>query len=147
MEIIQAMQFLVSNESGVRVLMIFFTSLTLSLSTPTCIPCCLPSLHPSSDLEPDSLLAECNSGCSCARELYNPVCGGDGVMYYSPCHAGCSTLHHTDATTGRQVRCPASRWSQKALFLLYFDWYNPPDICSHSESGSADPMQTCVYIL
>ncbi|XP_059920297.1 solute carrier organic anion transporter family member 4A1 isoform X1 [Gadus macrocephalus] len=57
----------------------------------------------SSDLEPDSLLAECNSGCSCARELYNPVCGDDGVMYYSPCHAGCSTIHHTDATTGRQV--------------------------------------------
>ncbi|KAJ3586703.1 hypothetical protein NHX12_013099 [Muraenolepis orangiensis] len=56
-----------------------------------------------SSLEPDSLTVGCNAGCSCARELYNPVCGLDGVMYYSPCHAGCRTINHTDAATGRQV--------------------------------------------
>uniref|UniRef100_A0A674C6Z3 Solute carrier organic anion transporter family member n=1 Tax=Salmo trutta TaxID=8032 RepID=A0A674C6Z3_SALTR len=36
-------------------------------------------------------------------KLYNPVCGADGVMYYSPCHAGCSTINHTEVSTGRQV--------------------------------------------
>ncbi|XP_062316370.1 solute carrier organic anion transporter family member 4A1 isoform X1 [Osmerus eperlanus] len=50
-----------------------------------------------------NLTAACNSGCSCVRERYNPVCGADGVMYYSPCHAGCTALNHTDLATGRQV--------------------------------------------
>uniref|UniRef100_A0A674C767 Solute carrier organic anion transporter family member n=1 Tax=Salmo trutta TaxID=8032 RepID=A0A674C767_SALTR len=45
----------------------------------------------------------CNADCHCLRELYNPVCGADGVMYYSPCHAGCSTINHTEVSTGRQV--------------------------------------------
>lgn len=33
---------------------------------------------------------ECNRICSCSREHYDPICGVDGIMYYSPCHAGCS---------------------------------------------------------
>lgn len=32
---------------------------------------------------------ECNSDCECSKDVYKPVCGVDGVMYYSPCHAGC----------------------------------------------------------
>ncbi|XP_044517096.1 solute carrier organic anion transporter family member 4A1 [Gracilinanus agilis] len=38
------------------------------------------------------LLASCNENCGCLREIYSPVCGPDNVMYYSPCHAGCSTV-------------------------------------------------------
>ncbi|KAM9065968.1 solute carrier organic anion transporter family member 4A1 [Sarcophilus harrisii] len=38
------------------------------------------------------LLASCNEKCGCLREIYSPVCGTDNVMYYSPCHAGCSTV-------------------------------------------------------
>ncbi|XP_072489447.1 solute carrier organic anion transporter family member 4A1 [Notamacropus eugenii] len=38
------------------------------------------------------LLASCNEKCGCLRESYSPVCGTDNVMYYSPCHAGCSTV-------------------------------------------------------
>lgn len=37
-----------------------------------------------------NLESSCNSKCSCNRRNYDPVCGVDGVMYYSPCHAGCS---------------------------------------------------------
>lgn len=33
---------------------------------------------------------QCNNGCGCSKEKYEPICGADGVMYYSPCHAGCS---------------------------------------------------------
>lgn len=33
---------------------------------------------------------ECNSKCACSRQNYDPICGVDGIMYYSPCHAGCS---------------------------------------------------------
>uniref|UniRef100_A0A8C7IHN2 Solute carrier organic anion transporter family member n=1 Tax=Oncorhynchus kisutch TaxID=8019 RepID=A0A8C7IHN2_ONCKI len=50
-----------------------------------------------------NLTVGCNADCHCLRELYNPVCGADGVMYYSPCHAGCSTINHTEISTGRQV--------------------------------------------
>lgn len=35
------------------------------------------------------LESECNSMCKCSRSNYDPICGVDGVMYYSPCHAGC----------------------------------------------------------
>ncbi|XP_031617011.1 solute carrier organic anion transporter family member 4A1 isoform X2 [Contarinia nasturtii] len=35
------------------------------------------------------LESECNSMCKCSRSHYDPVCGVDGIMYYSPCHAGC----------------------------------------------------------
>lgn len=37
-----------------------------------------------------SLDSSCNSKCACNRKNYDPICGVDGVMYYSPCHAGCS---------------------------------------------------------
>ncbi|KAL8561510.1 hypothetical protein ACOMHN_057204 [Nucella lapillus] len=36
--------------------------------------------------------AACNAGCGCTMKDYNPVCGRDNVMYYSPCYAGCNTL-------------------------------------------------------
>lgn len=50
-----------------------------------------------------NLTVGCNAGCGCVRELYNPVCGADGLMYYSPCHAGCTAVNHTQLSSGRQV--------------------------------------------
>ena len=30
------------------------------------------------------------SGCGkCSEMDYAPICGGDGKIYFSPCHAGC----------------------------------------------------------
>ncbi|XP_008057358.1 solute carrier organic anion transporter family member 4C1 [Carlito syrichta] len=37
-----------------------------------------------------NLTASCNADCNCLRSYYYPVCGGDGVQYFSPCFAGCS---------------------------------------------------------
>ncbi|XP_041654609.1 solute carrier organic anion transporter family member 4A1 isoform X2 [Cheilinus undulatus] len=63
-----------------------------------------------------SLSTGCNSDCRCVKEMYHPVCGADGVMYYSPCHAGCSSINHTERRSGRQVysgcTCVASNVSQ-----------------------------------
>ncbi|XP_058989012.1 solute carrier organic anion transporter family member 4A1 isoform X1 [Mustela lutreola] len=35
------------------------------------------------------LTAACNAPCACRPEHYSPVCGSNGLTYYSPCHAGC----------------------------------------------------------
>lgn len=48
------------------------------------------TVRPSIDFaEKFSLESECNSMCKCSRSNYDPICGIDGIMYYSPCHAGC----------------------------------------------------------
>ncbi|XP_071564364.1 solute carrier organic anion transporter family member 4A1 isoform X2 [Temnothorax nylanderi] len=36
-----------------------------------------------------SLENTCNNGCGCSRSQFDPICGVDGITYYSPCHAGC----------------------------------------------------------
>lgn len=51
------------------------------------------SLLPEGHLE---LTATCNAQCACGPEQYSPVCGSDGLTYYSPCHAGC----HGEAAPG-----------------------------------------------
>lgn len=35
------------------------------------------------------LFSECNQGCSCAAEQWDPMCSDSGVTYVSPCLAGC----------------------------------------------------------
>nr|XP_044989012.1 solute carrier organic anion transporter family member 4C1 [Jaculus jaculus] len=36
-----------------------------------------------------NLTAPCNARCNCLRSYYYPLCGGNGVQYFSPCFAGC----------------------------------------------------------
>lgn len=50
-----------------------------------------------------NVTATCNADCNCLMELYNPVCGADGLMYYSPCHAGCTEFNSTLSPNGRKV--------------------------------------------
>ena len=38
-----------------------------------------------------NLRASCNFGCDCDRNEVEPVCGTNGLTYFSPCHAGCTT--------------------------------------------------------
>ena len=42
------------------------------------------------EIESADLEAECNRGCGCSTDLYDPVCA-DGVEYFSPCYAGCGS--------------------------------------------------------
>ncbi|XP_052040487.1 solute carrier organic anion transporter family member 4A1 isoform X2 [Apodemus sylvaticus] len=46
------------------------------------------SLLPKGQLD---LKAACNAIYCCQPKHYSPLCGSDGIMYYSPCYAGCPT--------------------------------------------------------
>ena len=41
-------------------------------------------------MQPTHLQSECNMDCNCVRDAYSPICGIDNVVYFSPCHAGCT---------------------------------------------------------
>ncbi|XP_034473892.1 solute carrier organic anion transporter family member 4A1 [Drosophila innubila] len=43
-----------------------------------------------------SLEDSCNTNCGCSRTNYDPICGANGVMYYSPCFAGCRQEEQLD---------------------------------------------------
>lgn len=61
-----------------------------------------------------SLDSACNMNCDCSNTGFNPVCGSDGVTYYSSCHAGCQD--HSDNMVCNVTLLsvdPASNTSQK----------------------------------
>lgn len=43
-----------------------------------------------------NLTAWCNTGCSCSSSLVEPVCGNNGLTYFSACHAGCTSYSQQD---------------------------------------------------
>uniref|UniRef100_A0A672TQC0 Solute carrier organic anion transporter family member n=1 Tax=Strigops habroptila TaxID=2489341 RepID=A0A672TQC0_STRHB len=53
-----------------------------------------------------NLTAPCNANCRCSRSMYYPVCGRDGVQYFSPCFAGCASLamYHNCSCIGKPER-------------------------------------------
>lgn len=52
----------------------------------------IPYHNNTSHLEPFqvNLTAACNTGCECPTTDVEPVCGNNGLTYFSPCHAGCT---------------------------------------------------------
>ncbi|OWF43468.1 solute carrier organic anion transporter family member 4A1-like [Mizuhopecten yessoensis] len=54
-------------------------------------------LYGSTDIKSTSFLGSfqtdtCHANCGCSQSEFSPVCGQDGVTYYSPCYAGCQRM-------------------------------------------------------
>ncbi|GFO38515.1 solute carrier organic anion transporter family member [Plakobranchus ocellatus] len=41
-----------------------------------------------------NLTSTCNQNCACSPNNIQPICGVNGITYFSPCHAGCTNLNH-----------------------------------------------------
>ncbi|XP_055295376.1 solute carrier organic anion transporter family member 5A1 isoform X2 [Sitodiplosis mosellana] len=46
-----------------------------------------------------NLTAACNFGCECHMTDVEPVCGNNGLTYFSPCHAGCTAFSNNENYT------------------------------------------------
>ncbi|XP_051471124.1 solute carrier organic anion transporter family member 1C1 isoform X2 [Apus apus] len=46
-----------------------------------------------------ALFSECNSGCSCSKNDWDPICGDNGVTYVSACLAGCQASNGSGKDT------------------------------------------------
>ncbi|KAK3578698.1 hypothetical protein CHS0354_008556 [Potamilus streckersoni] len=52
--------------------------------------------------------AMCQGSCNCTEQMFNLVCGNDRIVYYSPCHAGCTKAPATPTSPYQNCQCVAS---------------------------------------
>ncbi|KAK7502290.1 hypothetical protein BaRGS_00006243 [Batillaria attramentaria] len=60
------------------------------------------TFYPSPD---GKLNSPCNSNCGCHLRTFSPVCGADGITYFSPCHAGCLGKENVTLQTFGNCNC------------------------------------------
>lgn len=41
------------------------------------------------DVDEINLISNCNKDCQCSTSYIEPICGKNGITYFSPCYAGC----------------------------------------------------------
>ncbi|CAG5865244.1 unnamed protein product [Menidia menidia] len=82
---------------------------------------------------PETLFSDCNRGCGCSAEDWDPVCSDSGITYVSPCMAGClsssgrgkNTVFHNCSCVGnsfpvgggsvRLEQCPPPRGCSRSF--------------------------------
>lgn len=68
----------------------------------SCVCVCLCARVPQVSYNQQTLLSQCNMGCSCSTKHWDPVCSYNGLTYTSPCLAGCQTSTGTGKEMVRQ---------------------------------------------
>ncbi len=46
---------------------------------------------PQVSYQQNTLISQCNMGCSCSLKHWDPICASNGLTYASPCLAGCQS--------------------------------------------------------
>ena len=71
----------------------------------------------------------CNANCSCDPALYEPICGSNGLTYFSGCYAGCPAPSHDSSTnkTFENCNCIVTTGNKSAT---EFGWANPGSCAS-----------------
>ncbi|XP_035824885.1 solute carrier organic anion transporter family member 4A1 [Aplysia californica] len=87
---------------GMIKLCIAMSAVALTFGAAFFINC--PEVRTSGINSGSQLLTPCNSACRCTTEEYEPVCGVDGTVYVSPCHAGCTIVASEDGPNKVRLR-------------------------------------------
>ncbi|XP_028613415.1 solute carrier organic anion transporter family member 1A5-like [Grammomys surdaster] len=67
----------------------------------------------------NNVLADCNTGCNCVTNTWDPVCGDNGLAYMTPCLAGCEESVGTGANMVFQnCHCIRSSGNSSAVLGL-----------------------------
>lgn len=56
----------------------------------------------SSSIDSYNLTSTCNKDCECSTNFIEPICGRNGLTYFSPCFAGCSRFKSNNITIYQQ---------------------------------------------
>lgn len=75
-----------------------------------------------------TLLSQCNMGCSCSAKQWDPVCAYNGMTYASPCLAGCQTSTGFGKEMVKQQLCKSS----KHTFIKCNNWIRVKSKCTNT---------------